>query len=251
MNVDMNQLSDSDPAGYLRYALGPLRVAPKEGSGWLFAAGELAMSAGDLAKWDIGMIDGRLLKPDSYRVMQTESLLKNGLGTHYGLGIGVRNESGHRALEHGGGVSGFTTENVIFPDDRAAVVVLTNQDAFGSVTEIARRIAALLFANDEAVKARKEQEARKLFEDLQRGSIDRNLFTANANSYFTDVAIKDFASSLGLLGPPQQLNQVEENLRGGMTFRAFRVKFPKQTLVITEREMPDGKIEQFQVEIQD
>ena len=43
-----------DPTGYLRYALGPPRPAPKEGQGWLFAAGELAMTAEDLAKWDIG-----------------------------------------------------------------------------------------------------------------------------------------------------------------------------------------------------
>ena len=34
----------SDPVGYMRYGLGPLRVAPKEGPGWIFAAGELAMT---------------------------------------------------------------------------------------------------------------------------------------------------------------------------------------------------------------
>jgi hydroxyacyl-ACP dehydratase HTD2-like protein with hotdog domain len=32
-----------------------------------------------------------------------------------------------------------------------------------------------------------------------------------------------------------------------MTFRAFEVKFPGKTLEITERDMPDGKIEQYQV----
>src|SRR5213082_1359099 len=38
-NTDQEKLSDSDPTGYLRYALGPLRPAPKEGKGCLFAAG--------------------------------------------------------------------------------------------------------------------------------------------------------------------------------------------------------------------
>jgi hypothetical protein len=40
-------LGDTDPTGYLRHALGPPRPAPKEGGGWLLAAGELAMSAED------------------------------------------------------------------------------------------------------------------------------------------------------------------------------------------------------------
>src|ERR1700722_14778620 len=49
-DIDEAKLGDTDPIGYLRYALGPLRVAPKEGFGWLFAAGELAMTAENLAK---------------------------------------------------------------------------------------------------------------------------------------------------------------------------------------------------------
>jgi len=57
MNIDQEKLGDTDPTGYMRYALGPLHPAPKEGKGWLFAAGELAMPARDLAKWDISIID--------------------------------------------------------------------------------------------------------------------------------------------------------------------------------------------------
>src|SRR5712692_8403286 len=88
-NIDQEKLGESDPLGYLRYALGPLRPAPKEGKGWLFAAGELAMTAQDLARWDISIIDQKILKPTSYRELGTEVLLKNGLGTQYGLGIDV------------------------------------------------------------------------------------------------------------------------------------------------------------------
>src|SRR5579864_5270200 len=45
VNIDQQRLAATDPTGYLHYALGPLHPAPKEGQGWLFAAGELAMSA--------------------------------------------------------------------------------------------------------------------------------------------------------------------------------------------------------------
>src|SRR5674476_1192667 len=49
--TDDAALGPTEPERYLRYALGPVRVAPKEGKGWLFAAGELAMTASDLARW--------------------------------------------------------------------------------------------------------------------------------------------------------------------------------------------------------
>src|SRR5690348_2799856 len=71
-NIDEHRLGETDAAGYLRYGLGPLRPAPKEGPGWLFAAGELAMPASDLAKWDISIMNRKLLKPDSYREFETE-----------------------------------------------------------------------------------------------------------------------------------------------------------------------------------
>ena len=86
-DTDQAKLGDTDPSGYMRYALGPLRPAPKEGTGWLFAAGELAMPAEDLAKWDISIMSQSLLKPASYRDFETEVLLANGLGTRYGLGV--------------------------------------------------------------------------------------------------------------------------------------------------------------------
>jgi CubicO group peptidase (beta-lactamase class C family) len=245
MDIDQDRLTETDPTGYMRYGLGPLRPAPKEGKGWLFAAGELAMPAQDLAKWDISLINQSLLKPASYREMETTVLLKNGLATNYGLGVSVRRESGHRAIEHGGEVSGFTAQNIVLPDDRVAVVVLTNQDAVDASGNIARLIAPLLFPQEDA--STEEQKARKIFADLQQGKINRSLFTDNANSYFTGQALQDFASGLAPLGVPEAFSQTARQERGGMTFRLFNLKFRDKRLEIWQRTMPDGKIEQFQV----
>ena len=247
MDTDQSKLGDTDPTGYLRYALGPLRPAPKEGKGWLFAAGELAMPAQDLAKWDISMIDQKLLKPASYREMQTDVLLKNGLDTHYGLGVDVSSQGGHRAITHGGEVSGFTAQNTVFPDDRAAVVVLTNQDAASASGAIAAGIVPLLFANNDPATPAKLEQAKKIFADLQQGKIDRSLFTDNANFYFSEQALKDFASGLGPLGEPQSFTQVNQALRGGMTLRVYIIRFPQRVLRAWTYEMPDGKLEQYQI----
>jgi D-alanyl-D-alanine carboxypeptidase len=246
-DTDQAKLGDTDPAGYLRYALGPLRPAPKEGKGWMFAAGELAMPAADLAKWDISIMDQKLLKPASYREFSKEVLLNNGLGTHYGLGVDVNSQAGHRALSHGGEVSGFTAQNTVFPDDRAAVVVLTNQDAASASGAIASGIAPLLFATNDPQTPAKLEQAKKIFEGLQHGTVDRSLFTDNANSYFSEPALKDFAAGLGPLGKPQSFVQASQGLRGGMTLRVYVIRFPQKTLRAWTYEMPDGKLEQYQI----
>jgi len=245
MNIDQNRLTETDATGYLRYALGPPRLAPKEGKGWLFAAGELAMPAEDLAKWDISMINQSVLRPASYAQMEKEVVLKNGLGTRYGLGVSVRQESGQRAIEHGGEVSGFTAHNMVFPEAHMAVVVLVNEDSVEASGDIARKLADLLFREADAGK--QEDQSREIFAALQQGKINRALFTDNCNRYFTEQALQDFASSLGPLGSPTEFTQTFKQDRGGMTFRLFEVHFPQKTVEVWERIMPDGKIEQYQV----
>jgi len=247
-NIDQEKLGDTDATGYMRYGLGPLRQAPKEGKGWLFAAGELAMPTGDLARWDISIMDQKLLKPASYQDLETEVRLKSGVGTQYGLGVDVTMFSEHRMLSHGGEVSGFTTQNNVFPDDRVAVVVLTNQDAARASGDLARRISALLFTTVDASVQAKTEQARKIFRDLQEGKVDRSLFTDNANSYFNEQALKDFADSLGALGMPLEFVQTNQALRGGMTLRVYKIKFRQnRELRAWTYEMPDGKLEQYQV----
>jgi CubicO group peptidase (beta-lactamase class C family) len=250
-NVDEERLGDTDPTGYLRYALGPLRPAPKEGKGWLFAMGELAMPAQDLARWDISILDRKLLKPVSYRALETEVLLANGVGTRYGLGVSVYSDGGHRVLSHGGEVSGFTAENIVYPDDRIAVAVLTNQDAAGAAGAIAHAIVPLVLATADATNQTRLDTTRKIFDGLQHGAIDRALFTDNANAYFSEQALKDFAASLAPLGAPQEFEQTGQGLRGGMTLRVYRVKFADKSLRIWTFEMPDGKLEQYQVAVLD
>ena len=247
MNIDQEHLTDTDATGYTRYALGPPRVAPKEGKGWLFAAGELAMPTGDLAKWDIGMIEQKVLKPESYHAQQTDTLLKDGRASGYGLGVDVGSNRRHRAISHGGEVSGFTSENIVFPDDRAAIIVLTNEDAASASGQIANRIAGVIFPATQQTSPEILARYRGIYEGLQQGKIDRSLFTDNANFYFSDQTIKDFASSLGALGKPDSFEATGQSLRGGMTFRGFTVKYPQKTLSIICFEMPDGKIEQYQV----
>ena len=238
-------LTATDATPYVRAALGPLRVAPKEGQGWMFAAGELAMTAHDLALWDESLIAQTVMKPASYREMFTEVKLKDGTATHYGLGVFVRDLNGHRVIEHSGEVTGFVSENIVLPDEKAAVVVLSNQMASGA-SQIGHLIASAITGQPNETVA--EKEALAIYRQLQRGQIARPLLAPNLNDYFSDQTLADFRDSLGPLGEPLSLRQTSEAQRGGMTFRAFEIVYPTRKLRLTTYAYPDGKLEQYLVE---
>jgi D-alanyl-D-alanine carboxypeptidase len=240
---DETKLTQTDATPYIRYALGPLRLAPKEGRGWMFAAGELAMTAHDLALWDESLMQRSLMKPESYREMFTEVKLKDGQGTHYGLGVEVQQRDGHLSIEHSGEVTGFVADNEVLVDDGVAVAVLTNHMA-GGAEEIAQLATATIVGTKHTAP---EEQALDIYRGLQKGQIDRSLLAPNLNDYFDAQAIADFKNSLGPLGEPLTFRQVAENLRGGMTFRVFRIVYPTRRLLLTTYTYPDGKLEQYLV----
>jgi hypothetical protein len=144
-------------------------------------------------------------------------------------------------------VSGFVSENTLFPDQNAAIVVLTNQDASNAAHQLSERIRDLLFLTDSPESTRQLARARKVFSDLQNGTLDRTLFTPNGNAYFTDQALLDAKVSLGPLGTPASFEQTFEHDRGGMRLRRFEIKFANRTLIVVARELVDGRFEQYQL----
>jgi len=179
-NSDEAKLTQTDATPYIRYALGPLRQAPKEGRGWMFAAGELAMTAHDLALWDESLIAQNLLKPESYKEMFTEVKLKDGKGTHYGLGVDVKDLDGHRDIAHSGEVTGFVAENDVLVDDRVAVAVLTNHMA-GGAADIARLTASTIAGQKRSTE---EDTTLAMYRALQIGELHRTMLAPKLNAYF-------------------------------------------------------------------
>jgi len=240
---DEAKLTQTDATPYIRAALGPLRPAPKEGRGWMFAAGELAMTPHDLALWDESLMARSILKPESYKEMFTEVKLKNGKGSHYGLGVEVGQLDGHRDISHSGEVTGFVSDNEVLVEDGIAVVCLTNHMA-GGAGEIARLAAATLAGQK---RSPAEEQALQIYRGLQKGEIDRTLLAPNLNDYFSEQAVSDFKNSLAPLGEPLTFREIGESLRGGMSFRAFSIVYPTRRLRLTTYTYPDGKLEQYLV----
>ncbi|HEX2815317.1 MAG TPA: serine hydrolase, partial [Phenylobacterium sp.] len=220
---------------------GPVRVAQKEGPGWLFAAGELAMAPSELARWDISLMTRSLLKPASYDAFYAPIKLTSGRDSHYSLGLRVRDDHGRLMLGHDGGGSGFLSANIMWPAQKVAVAAFTNSD-WASPDDVAARVAFVVLPPTTA-----EARARTVFHDFQAGKIDRKLFTENGNAYLTASVLADQKTGLAPLGPPRLFQLEGEQARGGFNTRTWKITTAKGVLTAVERAYPDGKLEQFMI----
>ncbi|MCA1855777.1 serine hydrolase [Massilia oculi] len=107
-----------------------------------YAAGSLVSTVDDLARWDAAIGAGRLLKPASWQRAFTSYRLDDGKPTNYGYGWDVSKVQGETAMGHGGGINGFSTHALRFPDQKVYVAVLTNSDSGPANPAVVARKAA-------------------------------------------------------------------------------------------------------------
>jgi D-alanyl-D-alanine carboxypeptidase len=246
VDITSTNWSAADPIGYLHYGGGPLRPAPPEGNNWMWSAGELGMTAGDLALWDISLMNGTILKPASLRELSKEVQLTGGTGTGYALGLQVSTlANGHRRWTHSGGASGFVSRNTTYPDDKMSITVLTNADG-APASPIAQRIEALLLAPAaDPTAAASLENAKRLYASLVDGRVDAALIDSDLAAYFTPQALADFSASLKAAGAVTAFTEASREDRGGMVHRTFSVQTATRRLSINAYVDKDGRFSQF------
>lgn len=101
--------------------------------------GDFLSTAADLYKFDRALYDDQFLAP-AWREKMFTPIGDN----HYGLGWEVQTWNGKRVVAHSGGINGFDTQLMRFPDDDAVIILLSNNEAYDT-TQAAWEMAALLF----------------------------------------------------------------------------------------------------------
>ncbi|HZC37595.1 MAG TPA: serine hydrolase domain-containing protein, partial [Sphingomicrobium sp.] len=207
------------PAGYHRYALGPVRVARQPARGWLYAAGELSMTAEDLAKWDIARMNRALIPARDWIEQETPVVRSDGRTNGYGLGVFNLYQRERHVIDHGGEAVGFLTQNTVYPDTKDAIIVFTNADFSGATGTITSGIEKIVLDSPEPAltgEGDRLTEVRAIYDRLARGNLDRSKFTQNLNTYFDATVRGDYARSLAPLGPPTSIEMLHPpRLRGG------------------------------------
>ena len=261
-----------DPLGYTRVATGPLRVAIPEGPGWTFAAGQLAMSASDLVRWDLALINNTILSAASRDKLVKETVVPSGQETHYGLGIGVDvADDGSARWSHMGGVSGFIANNVIYPKHKLAIAVLTNTLDFRLGSGLQGALEQMLLppappppeaaaaaANNNAAPpappappamskeaARDCERAKAMFAQLQAGKPERKIMTADLAAYFGGQVLADLQASLANKGEVKAIDQLQEEEKAGMVMRMYRIQAAGGVMNAITMFTKDGKLAQY------
>jgi CubicO group peptidase (beta-lactamase class C family) len=173
-----------------------------------YAAGSLLSTVDDLARWSSAVFAGRLVKKEWLDKALTPCKLTNGESSGYGYGWFIADFAGHRSIEHGGGINGFTTYEMTFPEDGIFIAILTNS-SIGSrspepravqiawlalgLPEPERKAITLpaadldkfagVYADERERELYISREGGKLFAQRQGGSKDE-LYPASAREFF-------------------------------------------------------------------
>jgi CubicO group peptidase (beta-lactamase class C family) len=103
-----------------------------------YAAGALYGSVYDLYAWHQALQKGTLLTPKSMQQMHNTAL------DHYALGVAVDSLYGKKRVSHGGGIFGFVSDFVRYPEEDLVIVVLSNNPSV-TISNIAPSLAGLVF----------------------------------------------------------------------------------------------------------
>jgi CubicO group peptidase (beta-lactamase class C family) len=120
--------------------------APIVDSTIAFSAGSVYTTVGDLYKWERAISTDKILKPESWKTVFTP--YKN----NYGYGWGIDTMYGRKFTAHSGGIHGFSSYIIRFPQDETAVIVFDNSSS-NSLSKISKAVSAILYGQAYEVPA--------------------------------------------------------------------------------------------------
>jgi len=241
------------PAGYHRAGLGPVRIAQPAARGWLYAAGELSMTAADLAKWDIARMNRVVIPASDWAEQENPVLRTDGRSNGYGLGVFNHDVRDRHVIDHGGEAVGFLTANAVYPDTKDAIVVFTNADFSGATGTLTEGIEKIILNSPEpalASEGNRLADVAATYAALASGKLDRSKLTPNLNYYFSATTLLDYSSSLAPLGKPKIEMKRAPRLRGGFVNRNYTLHYAggkDLTLVTYAEPGANGRWEQFMI----
>jgi CubicO group peptidase (beta-lactamase class C family) len=201
-----------EAVGYMDHSGTP---ADRYDASWLFADGDIVSTASDLARFDMALMAGKLVRPKTLALMQSTNVSMNDGKYRYGLGLTLAPFDDKLVAGHHGGVPGFETDNELIASDGFATVVLGNAFDFLTPTvedgilaafypaASARAIATVATpapaatGEDPAITAR----FKRFFAGLQQGTIDPSALSQAMRDALTPEALAAMKAQFGPLGP--------------------------------------------------
>lgn len=236
--------------GHTSFALSAPEAAVAEARGWLAGAGGVWSTASDLARWDLALATGEVVRPDSFRLLTTPRRLVNGATTTYGCGVAVRESGSLLLLAHTGSVNGFRAYNMVIPASRSAVVLLSNSDARGPLKRLSSALVKAILRPPgipTVVGAPALVQAKAMLRQMQAGQVDRPALGGEFADFLDEGRLREAAARLGPYGEPEGAEVIDIEERGGMEASTIRFTFKSGASEASMYRSPTGKVEQFLV----
>ena len=129
--------SPAKAKGYFGLAANKITPAPIVDSTVAYSAGSLYSTVTDLYKWERAVTTNKILQPESWKAVFTP------YKRNYGYGWNIDSTYGRLTTGHGGGIHGFTSYLLRFPQEELAVILLDNSSSPG-LLKIAKSLAAIV-----------------------------------------------------------------------------------------------------------
>jgi CubicO group peptidase (beta-lactamase class C family) len=113
----------------------------------LVGSGAINTTIDDLFRWDQALASERLVRRATFEEALRPMRLNDGTDSDYGFGWFLREDHGHRRLEHPGSWQGFQAFIARYPDDRFTVVLLANRSDL-NLGDLADRIVRIYASSD-------------------------------------------------------------------------------------------------------
>lgn len=213
------------------YALSKGRAAQDPGdSSWYYGCGDILSTAGDLARFDIALMNGTLLRPATFAEMAAQAKPADD-GASYGLGMEVFPWGSQRLVGHHGGVPGFEADDEIIPREHFAVITLGNDFLYPTGAALVPALEAYFPADSaQAIAAiRAKQAARSasagaytkrftaFFSDLLDGKVDSSQLDDAMKNGLTPAAVDSLRQNLANLGQFKELEYTGQDSMSGYT----------------------------------
>jgi D-alanyl-D-alanine carboxypeptidase len=104
-----------------------------------WSAGCILSTATDMAKWDVALMNRKVLKPEDYALYWSPVTLNSGRTYPYGFGWMIHQAFGDNVIEHGGNTFGqsagnwfFMSKGVTKPSEKGTITVIALANKYGA-----------------------------------------------------------------------------------------------------------------------
>jgi CubicO group peptidase (beta-lactamase class C family) len=217
-------------------------------------AGEINSSVADMSRYVLlhlnkGKLEGKTLLSENNAIqMQTPQMVIQGAPdfkeqseNSYGMGFFISSYRGHKQVEHGGNIDGFSAEMIFLPGDGIGVVVLTNLDGTAVPYVVANNLLDRLLGMDQVPWSQRYLDQEMKAKESEQEAKNKN-YTPHKSGTHPSHDVKEYSGDYGNPGYGV-VSIAEEGDHFKMTIN--RVTKSLEHLHYDVFQVPDNPFDQF------